>query len=80
MSMRLLSAILLALIAALSITSAIVAAFPVDMAYRLIWAGVSFPVVWTLLIFYAYWAERAARPVIFLVILTTISIAAVLSR
>lgn len=78
--MRLLSATLLALITALSITSAVVAAFPMEMAYRLIWAGIAFPVLWTLLIFFAYWPERAARPAIFCLILSAVSIAAILAQ
>lgn len=78
--MRLLSAILLALIAALSITSAVVAAFPTDMAYRLIWAGLAFPILWTLLIFFAYWTVRPALPALFCLILSAVSIAAILAQ
>lgn len=79
-SMRLLSAIVLALVTALSIISAVVAAFPVDMTYKLIWAGIAFPVLWALLIFFAYWSVRPALPVILCTILSAASIAAILAQ
>ena len=56
--MRLLNALLLALIAAVLGTAAFTIALPVDLAQRFIWAGLLFPVLWPLLIFLSYWPHR----------------------
>lgn len=78
--MRLFSAVLLALVAALAVISAGVAAFPAETSHRLIWSGLAFPVLWPLFIFYAYWADKPARPAVLFLLLSLASTAAILAR
>ena len=77
--LRLFSGVLLAPVASLAIVLAWVEAFPAETAHRLIWAGLLFPVLWPAFMFYAYWAERAYRPCLLLVMASLASAALILA-
>lgn len=70
---RIVSLILLAPLAALGIKFALLELVPGDMAAKLIWAGLLFPVLWPLLMFYAYWPENPRTPAILLTAVSLLS-------
>lgn len=76
--MRLFSALILAFIASLGLMSIYLIFFPGDIANRLIWSGLLFPLLWPALIFYVYWPEKAFRPFAALGLISIISTIAVL--
>ncbi len=57
--MRLLSALLLAPMAALALSFAGLVAWPADLPARLVWSGLAVFALWPAFMFYSYWPERA---------------------
>ncbi len=56
--MRLLSALLLAPLAALALSAAGLAAWPAELPARIVWSGLAVFLLWPLFMFYSYWPER----------------------
>ena len=77
--MRLFSATVLALLAATGLTAAWIAALPLAMAERLVWAGLLFPLLWPALVFWVYWPEQPRLPLIALGLTTVLSCCLVLA-
>jgi len=60
--MKLAGSLVLTLTATILGMGAIVSNAPGDMAAKLVWTGVAFPLVWPCLVFWIYWSGRPLIP------------------
>lgn len=73
--MRLFGLIIVSFLFTILLTSALIVAVPYDLTAKLIWVGMSVPLVWAGAMFYCYWDDQPWRPV---AVLSSLSACAVI--
>lgn len=71
--MRLVSALVLAMLASILVPSAMTLYLPFDRGDLLIWTGLTIPLLWTIFVVFCYWPENKWHPFVSLGLIVVVA-------